>query len=82
MSSSPLYEFSKQTGPASANALAGWLGLATLPMLLGLVALRQTERTLVQLGEFSESLLQGEQLPILERPCSPEASGTQQEAVP
>jgi hypothetical protein len=82
MPSSPLYEFSKRTSPASADALAGWLGLATIPVLLGLVMIRQTERTLAPLGEFSESLLQGEQLPILESPCSPEASGTQQEAVP
>jgi hypothetical protein len=82
MSSSPLYEFSQRTGPGSANALAGWLGLATIPVLLGLAILRQTERTLAQLGKCSDSPLQSEQLPILERPCSPEAYGTQQDAVP
>ena len=47
------------------------LSLVTLPVLVGLVALRQMERRSGTfggaLGQFSESLLQGEQLPILKK---------------
>ena len=43
------------------------LSLATLPVLLGLITLRQIERQLSTLGQFSESLLQGERLPILKK---------------
>jgi hypothetical protein len=43
------------------------LSLATLPVLVGLITLRQLERQLGALGQFSESLLQGEQLPILKK---------------
>ncbi len=43
------------------------LSLVTLPILVGLIALRQLERQLGALGQLSESLLQGEQLPILKK---------------
>lgn len=46
------------------------LGLIAIPVLLGVIALRQTERAVTQLGQLSESLLQGERLPILDRRCS------------
>jgi hypothetical protein len=46
------------------------LGIIAIPVLLALVALRQGERKLTQLGQLTESLLQGEQLPILDRRCS------------
>jgi hypothetical protein len=52
------------------------LSLVTLPFMLGLVALRQVENRWENLGRLTESLLQGEQLPILERRCS----GTQNSA--
>lgn len=45
------------------------LSLLTVPVLAGLVLLRYSQQTLQQIGQFSESLIQGEQLPILER-CS------------
>ncbi|WP_404784371.1 hypothetical protein [Altericista sp. CCNU0014] len=60
-------------GPQERSNAAGLersLGLIAIPVLLGLVALRQVERQLTQLGQFSESLLQGERLPILDRRCS------------
>ncbi len=41
--------------------------LVTLPVLMGLITLRQIEQQLGALGQFSESLLQGEQLPILKK---------------
>jgi hypothetical protein len=43
------------------------LSLVTLPILVGLLTLRQLERQLGALGQLSESLLQGEQLPILKK---------------
>jgi hypothetical protein len=46
------------------------LSLITLPFVLGLVALRQVENRWGKLGQLTESLLQGEQLPILDRRCS------------
>jgi hypothetical protein len=45
------------------------LSLITLPFVLGLVALRQVENRWGKLGQLTESLLQGEQLPILDRRC-------------
>lgn len=39
----------------------------TVPILMGLVLVRQSGKALQQLSQFSESFLQGEQLPILER---------------
>jgi hypothetical protein len=45
------------------------LSLITLPFVLGLVALRQVEANWGKLGQLTESLLQGEQLPILDRRC-------------
>lgn len=41
------------------------LSLVTLPVLMGLIIIRHIEQQLGTLGQFSESLLQGEQLPIL-----------------
>jgi hypothetical protein len=52
------------------------LSLITLPFVLGLVALRQVENRWGKLGQLTESLLQGEQLPILDRRCP----GTQNRA--
>jgi hypothetical protein len=43
------------------------LALLAVPAVVGLVLLRQSGQVLQQLSQFSESLLQGEQLPILER---------------
>jgi hypothetical protein len=43
------------------------LSLVTLPFLVGLVTLRHIERQFSTLGQLSESLLQGEQLPILKK---------------
>jgi hypothetical protein len=54
----------------SAAHLEQPLGLIAIPVLLGLIGLRQAERTITQLGQLSESLLQGERLPILSRRCS------------
>ena len=55
----------------SSVGLGRSLSLVTLPVLLGLITLRQIERQLGTfggaLGQFSESLLQGEQLPILKK---------------
>jgi hypothetical protein len=48
--------------------LEHWLGLATLPVLAGLVAIQQAEYQLDQLGQLAESLFHGEQLPILDGP--------------
>jgi hypothetical protein len=45
-----------------------WVGLATLPVLIGLMAIHQTEHGLEKLGQLAESLFQGEQLPFLETP--------------
>jgi hypothetical protein len=45
------------------------LGLITLPFVLGLMALRQVENRWGKLGQLTESLLQGERLPILDRRC-------------
>jgi hypothetical protein len=57
------------------------LGLLTVPVLFGLILLRQSAQTIQQLSQFSESLLQGEQLPILER-CPPVQIKFKHEAVP
>jgi hypothetical protein len=43
------------------------LGLITLPVVLGLITLRQVEHQFEKLGQLTESLLQGEKLPILDR---------------
>jgi TRAP-type C4-dicarboxylate transport system permease small subunit len=43
------------------------LGLITLPVVLGLIILRQVEHQFEKLGQLTESLLQGEKLPILDR---------------
>jgi TRAP-type C4-dicarboxylate transport system permease small subunit len=43
------------------------LSLITLPVVLGLVTLRQVEHQFGKLGQLTESLLQGEKLPILDR---------------
>jgi hypothetical protein len=43
------------------------LSLITLPVVLGLIALRQVEHQFGKLGQLTESLLQGEKLPILDR---------------
>ncbi len=52
------------------NKLDPTLGFITVPILTGFVLLRQSGQLLQQLGQLSESLLQGEQLPILERQSS------------
>jgi hypothetical protein len=52
------------------NKLDPTLGFITIPILAGFVLLRQSGQILQQLSQFSESLLQGEQLPILERRSS------------
>jgi TRAP-type C4-dicarboxylate transport system permease small subunit len=62
-----------QTEPnpkGNAVGLERSLSLITLPFMVGLVALRQVENRWENLGRLTESLLQGEQLPILERRCS------------
>jgi TRAP-type C4-dicarboxylate transport system permease small subunit len=43
------------------------LSLITLPVVLGLITLRQVEHQFGKLGQLTESLLQGEKLPILDR---------------
>jgi hypothetical protein len=43
------------------------LSLVTLPVVLGLITLRQVEHQFGKLGQLTESLLQGEKLPILDR---------------
>jgi hypothetical protein len=43
------------------------LSLITLPVVLGLITLRQVEHQFGRLGQLTESLLQGEKLPILDR---------------
>jgi hypothetical protein len=55
---------------ANAVGLERSLSLILPPFLFGLMALRQAERQWERLGQLSESLLQGEQLPILDRRCS------------
>jgi hypothetical protein len=51
----------------SSSRLDPSLAFLTAPILAGLVLLRQSGQMLQQMSQFSESLLQGEQLPILER---------------
>jgi hypothetical protein len=61
-----------QTNPnprGNGEGLERSLSLITLPFVLGLVALRQVEDRWGKLGQLAESLLQGEQLPILDRRC-------------
>ena len=48
------------------------LGLITLPVVLGFITLRQVEHQFGKLGQLTESLLQGEKLPILDRLSSGE----------
>ena len=57
------------------------LSVLTVPMLFGLTLLRQSSELVQQLSLFSESLLQGEQLPILEKCPSPQ-NQLDPEAVP
>jgi hypothetical protein len=69
MSHNPLTNSEPNT-KANAAGVERSLSLLCLPLLFGLVTLRQVERQWGQLGQFAESLLQGEQLPILDRRCS------------
>lgn len=63
------------------SPLEQWVGVLAVPVLMGLVGLRQAEKTLIQWGEWSETLIQGDRLPILDRWCSSAQNPTEQEAV-
>jgi hypothetical protein len=68
------------TANSSSSRLDPSLGLLTIPILSGLVIIRQSGQMLKQVSQFSESLLQGEQLPILEKSSSHNVS--EAEALP
>ena len=57
---------------SSSGKLDPVLSVLTIPVLFGLTLLRQSSEFVQQLSIFSESLLQGEQLPILEKCPSPQ----------
>lgn len=48
-----------------------WLSVATSPFILGLVALRSLEQTLLEASQLSEEIFRGDRLPILHVPNSP-----------
>jgi hypothetical protein len=58
--------------PTSSGKLDPVLSVLTLPVLFGITLLRQSSELVEQISRFSESLLQGEQLPILEKCPSPQ----------
>ena len=64
--------FSLAYPTSSSGKLDPILSLLTVPVLFGLTLLRQSSEFVQQISLFSESLLQGEQLPILERCPSPQ----------
>jgi hypothetical protein len=45
-----------------------WLALATSPFLVGILAARSLNQTLIDIGQASEEILRGDRLPILNFP--------------
>lgn len=50
------------------NPATLWVSLATIPMLLGILAARSLAENLSELGRASEEIFRGERLPILNFP--------------
>lgn len=52
------------------NAADLWIGLATGPVLLALIAGRVASRLMQEVGEASEELFRGDRLPTLRMPST------------
>lgn len=61
------------TSKSAPNSLDIWLGVATVPLLGGILMGRAIAKFLTTLGESSEELFRGDRLPIVTPPNPAEA---------